>query len=121
VYAYTDLNVYRISMDLVMDIYKATADFPKDEVYGLISQMRRCSVSIPSNIAEGSGRHSTKEFIQFLFTANASLSELETQVEISRRLGYIPDTAMLVESIKRIRTMLLNLIKSLKNKLTEIN
>ncbi|MDP3113149.1 MAG: four helix bundle protein [Candidatus Cloacimonadaceae bacterium] len=117
--SYKELNVYQLSMDLVVDIYKATDAFPKHELYGLCSQMRRCAISIPSNIAEGSSRKNSKEFIQFLFVANASLSELETQTEISRRLVYICNTDSITEKVKRIRKMLINLIAAINSKLDE--
>jgi four helix bundle protein len=119
-YSYTDLDVYNVSLKLVVSVYKVTEGFPKQELYGLSSQMRRCAVSIPSNIAEGSGRHTTKEFIQFLYMSNGSLSELETQVEISRLLGFIEDTKDLVNQIKRVRPMILKLIKSLSDKLDKV-
>ncbi|MCB5246667.1 MAG: four helix bundle protein [Candidatus Cloacimonetes bacterium] len=115
-YSYRDLDVYKISLDLVLDVYSETQKFPQSEMYGLISQMRRCAVSIPSNIAEGSGRHSTKEFIQFLYVSNASLSELETQLEISKRLGYINDVEHISCGIGRVRVMLNNLIRALNEK-----
>ncbi len=76
-------------MALVTDIYKITKTFPKEEVYGLVSQIQRASVSIPSNIAEGHDRNSDKEFINFLCFARGSLAELETQIIISGKLGYI--------------------------------
>ncbi len=75
-------------MDLVLEIYKLTEDFPKTEQYGIISQMRRAAVSIPSNIAEGRRRSSRKEFRHFLIIAYGSGSELETQIEITKRLNY---------------------------------
>ncbi len=80
--------------------------------------MRRCAVSIPSNIAEGAGRRNTKEFIQFLYVSNGSLSELETQIEIAFRLNYMKDIDILIDRIKHIRIMLLNLIQALKKKLS---
>lgn len=76
-------------MDLVVEIYKETECFPKEEIYGIVSQMRRAAVSIPSNIAEGFGRRSTKEYINFINISCGSLLELSTQIEISFRLGYI--------------------------------
>jgi four helix bundle protein len=76
-------------MDLVLDIYRCTYSFPKEEMYGLTSQMRRSAVSVPSNIAEGKGRFSRKELVQFLFRARGSLLELETQITIAHRLGYV--------------------------------
>lgn len=76
-------------MDIVIDIYKITATFPTDERFGLVSQMRRSAVSVPSNIAEGAARHTKKEFVNFLHIAQGSLSELDTQLELSRRLAFV--------------------------------
>ncbi|MCL5102652.1 MAG: four helix bundle protein [Armatimonadetes bacterium] len=76
-------------MQVVQDIYRMTQDFPRAEIYGLASQMRRAAVSIPSNIAEGHTRESTKEFLQHVSIAQGSLAELQTQTEIAQRLGYI--------------------------------
>jgi four helix bundle protein len=78
-------------MDLVLSVYRYTGSFPKQEIYGLTSQMRRSAVSVPSNIAEGKGRHSRKELLQFLFHARGSLLELRTQITISRELGLLRD------------------------------
>jgi four helix bundle protein len=86
--SHKDLKVWQESMDLVIQIYKISEDFPKHEIYGLSSQIRRAAVSIPSNIAEGAGRSGEKEFIRFLYIALGSLSEVETQLEISQRLNY---------------------------------
>ena len=83
------LRCWQLGMDIVMDIYKATIGFPAEEKYGLVSQMRRSAVSIPSNIAEGSARNSKKEFINFLHISSGSLSELDTQIELAKRLGLI--------------------------------
>jgi four helix bundle protein len=116
--SYRDLEVWKISMELVTDIYGVTGSFPSHELYGLTSQMRRCAVSIPSNLAEGAGRRNTKEFIQFLYISNGSLSELETQIEIAFRLKYLKETEVLIDKIKHIRIMLLNLIQALKKKLS---
>jgi four helix bundle protein len=77
-------------MGLVRDIYQHSGEFPKHEVYGLASQLRRAAVSVPSNLAEGANRNSRREFHQFVGTARGSLAEVETQVEIARNLGYIP-------------------------------
>lgn len=82
---YKDLEVWKQSMVLVTEVYQATGDFPKEELFGLVSQMRRAAVSIPSNIAEGCGRKNTKEYIQFLYISKGSLFELETQIEIAYR------------------------------------
>jgi four helix bundle protein len=85
---YEDLTVWRRAMDLVLSIYRCTGTFPKQEVF-LTSQMRRSAVSIPSNVAEGKGRHSRKEFLQFLFHARGSLLELRTQISIASHLGFL--------------------------------
>lgn len=82
---YKDLEVWKQSMVLVTEVHQATGDFPKEELFGLVSQMRRAAVSIPSNIAEGCGRKNTKEYIQFLYISKGSLFELETQIEIAYR------------------------------------
>ena len=83
------LKVWQLGMEIVMDMYKLTESFPEVEKYGLTSQMRRCAVSIPSNIAEGAARNTKKEFVNFLHIAQGSLAELETQLEISLRLKLI--------------------------------
>jgi len=83
---YRNLIVWQKAMELVIGVYKETEKFPREEIYGLTSQMRRCAVSIPSNIAEGRMRGSKKEFKQFLYIAYASGAELETQIEIAKRL-----------------------------------
>jgi four helix bundle protein len=88
---YKDLIIWQRSVELSATIYKITADFPHEEKYGLISQMRRSSVSVPSNIAEGSGRSSDKEFKRFLEIAYGSLYELQTQLIISKKLSFISD------------------------------
>jgi four helix bundle protein len=87
---YKDLKAWQAAMDLVVDIYHRSSNFPKDEIYGLTSQVRRAAVSIASNIAEGKGRSSDKEFVQFLNHARGSLFEVETQVAIADRLTLIP-------------------------------
>lgn len=83
------LDVWKKSMHLTQEIYKATSTFPKYEEYGLTSQMRRAAVSVPSNLAEGAGRKGSKEFKQFLNIAQGSISELDTQIELALMLGYI--------------------------------
>jgi four helix bundle protein len=85
---YSDLVAWQKAMDLVEQVYKVTKEFPKDEMYGLVSQMRRAAVSVPSNIAEGQSR-SSQEFVRFLSISHGSLSELETQMIIASRLGYV--------------------------------
>ena len=89
--SYKELEVWKKSMDLVEICYKITNDFPKEELYGLTNQIRRAAVSIPSNIAEGQSRWSTKEFLRFLSIAKGSLSELETQLIVAQRLNYISE------------------------------
>lgn len=90
--SYRDLRVWQAGMDLVVRVYRLTQGFPTHELYGLTSQMRRAAVSIPSNIAEGHTRESSKEYLHHLSIAQGSLAELETQIEIAGRLTYItPD------------------------------
>ena len=110
-----DLDVWRKSIDLVTLIYKYTADYPKGEMYGLTSQIRRCSVSIPSNIAEGSARTTKKDFSHFLAIALGSVAELETQLIISKNLNYLPETVLneLMPELISIRRMTLGLRKSI--------
>ena len=87
--SFQDLRIWQQAMNLTVEIYRVTGGFPKHETYGLASQMRRAAVSVPSNIAEGKGRYSHKEFVQFLYHARGSLLELETQVSIAHDLEYI--------------------------------
>ena len=87
--SFRDLIVWQKSVALVTEIYRQTMSFPKDETYGLVSQMRRCAVSIPSNIAEGYGRRSTGDYVRFLQIAIGSVYELQTQLEICRNLGFL--------------------------------
>jgi len=110
-----DLNVWKEALTLAKEIYSLTANFPKEETYGLVSQIRRAAISIPSNIAEGAARNSSKEFIQFLYVSLGSLAELETQLLLSRDLGFL-ENEEIDGSIERIRKMLLGLIKHLKRK-----
>jgi four helix bundle protein len=88
--SYRDLAAWKIAMDLVEDVYRLTKDFPADERFGLTVQMRRAGVSIPSNIAEGQGRRSSGVFANHVLIARASLLELETQIQIANRSGYLP-------------------------------
>jgi four helix bundle protein len=87
--SYEDLVVWRKAMGLVIEVYRATSRFPREEMYGLTSQLRRSAVSVPSNIAEGQGRATKGEFVQFLAHARGSLYELKTQVLIAKELGYL--------------------------------
>ncbi len=101
---YTELEVWKTARVFAAYIYKLTATFPKEEAYGLSSQIRRCAVSVPSNIAEGSGRQYPKETIQFLAIARGSLYELETQVYVSFDVGFISEI-QLNESITQIEVL----------------
>ncbi len=109
--AYKDLIVWKKAMDLVVCIYKITENFPKSELFGITSQIRRSAISIPSNISEGKMRLSDGEFRQFLKIAYASASELETQIEISKRLKFCSE-----DQYKEIDNLLLEVLKIL-NKL----
>jgi four helix bundle protein len=110
---YRDLIARQKSKALALEVYRSTRKFPKDETYGLTSQMRRAAVSVPSNIAEGKGRHSHKELVQFLFRARGSLLELETQLSIAHELNYVETSAFVemnerVEEVGRILNGLIN-------------
>jgi four helix bundle protein len=111
-----DLDVWKKSILLVTSVYELTKVFPNDELFGLVNQMRRCAVSIPSNIAEGAGRDSSKEFARYLSITLGSLAELETQLIISRNLNY--GTESRIESIMNdliiVRKMTIGLKKSLR-------
>ena len=115
--SYKDLELWKVAMDFVIDIYHITEVFPSSEKFGLTNQIRRSAVSIPSNIAEGAGRRNTREFIHFLYISNGSLSELETQLEIAFRLKYIKDLEPCLQKIMLIRKMLIKLIQALNKKL----
>ncbi|HUI84610.1 MAG TPA: four helix bundle protein [Candidatus Binatia bacterium] len=114
--SYRDLVAWQKAMDLVMEIYRITASFPREEIYGLTSQLRRAAVSVPSNIAEGQGRRGVAEFRHFLRQASGSLMELETQVLIAERLcNTDPETAVEVLRDAAERGKILNgLLSSLQ-------
>ena len=109
-----DLEAWKQAMDLVDDVYGLSRHFPPEELYGLTNQMRRAAVSVPSNIAEGAARGGKREFMQFLSIALGSLSELETQVLIAQRQGYLEDVGVVVAQIESVRRLLLGLIRHLK-------
>jgi four helix bundle protein len=115
IHSYKDLVVWQRAMEVVVAVYELSEQFPKSELYGLTSQMRRSAVSIPSNIAEGRKRSSKKDFCQFLVIAYASGSELETQIEIVKRLplgkslSYDKVDSLLEEVMKMLNTMLAKL------------
>lgn len=106
-----DLIAWQEAMGLVETVYQGTAGFPRDEIYGLAVQMRRAAVSVPSNIAEGSARNSTREYFQYLGVATGSLAELETQVELSMRLKYLPPNTELLGQLRRVG----RLVNALRN------
>ena len=110
---YEKLQIWQKSMELVEDIYKLTSTFPNIEKFNLISQINRSAVSIPSNIAEGKGRGSDKEFKQFLYIARGSLFELRTQLELARRLKYIKSDKKIKNKIVELESMLNTFIKKL--------
>src|SRR5580693_3678499 len=114
--SYRDLVAWQQAMDLVTAVYRLTASFPREEIYGLVSQMRRAAVSIPSNIAEGQGRHGRAEFRHFLRQANGSLMELETQASIAERLDYITsdEANNLLNNAAEVGKILNGLIASLE-------
>jgi len=89
-----DLDIWKLGIELVELIYKICEKYPNEEKFGIVSQIKRASVSIPSNIAEGSARNSQKEFIQFCYIALGSLSEVETQLIISKKLNFISDNTL---------------------------
>lgn len=106
--SYKDLLVWQKGMDLAKQVYRVTRAFPNEERFGLVSQMRRAAVSIPSNIAEGQARHTTKEFIQFISHAEGSVAELETQLRLAVDLGFSsePETEKAFELVSDLRNML---------------
>jgi len=108
--SYRDLIIWQKSMHLVKEIYLLSKTFPKEELYGLTSQIRRCAISIPSNIAEGRGRGSDKEFIRFLQISLGSLYELETQIELAKELNFIQDNGIILEKCIEIEKMINSMI-----------
>ncbi|MEN5233456.1 four helix bundle protein [Sphingobacterium faecium] len=115
--SHKDLIVYQRSLLYVKSIYDLSCDFPEVEKFGLTSQIRRAAVSVPSNIAEGAARRSAKEFLQFLYIALGSWSEVETQIEIAKLLDYSVDIDSILEENIQLRRMLLKLIESIKTKI----
>lgn len=111
-----ELDVWKKAMDLVEEIYRVSKEFPGHEKYGLTNQIRRAAVSIPSNIAEGSGRKSDKELLQYLNFALGSLAETETQIMIALRLGYTSDITNSLNLITEVRKLILGFRKFVKNK-----
>jgi four helix bundle protein len=110
------LLVWEEAMNLVESVYQITTRFPKEEVFGLTAQLWRSAVSVPSNIAEGAGRNSSKELVQFLGIASGSLAELDTQLEIASRLGYVEVDAGVFQQASWVGQLLVALRRSLKNR-----
>jgi four helix bundle protein len=113
--SYRDIKVWQKAIELVMEIYSCTRSFSQEEMYGLIGQLRRAAISVPSNIAEGKGRRTDKEFLLFLHHARGSVFEMETQLTIAGLLGYIPENEVrrLGNSAGEIARMLSGLIKAI--------
>jgi four helix bundle protein len=107
--------VWQLAVEFVTDIYRATQAFPREEMYGLTKQLRRASVSVPSNIAEGQGRLTRNDFRHFLAQARGSLFEVETQLVIARNLGYLQEDSLssLLSKATRVRQMLLRLMEAI--------
>lgn len=115
--SFRDLRVWQEAIELTTDIYRETARFPKHETYGLAQQIRRAAVSIASNIAEGKGHRSDKEFLHFLFHARGSLLEVQTQLVIAAKLGYLPESEPdLMNKAEGVGRALSGLISSLERK-----
>ena len=116
--SFRDLRVWQEAMKLAAGIYRCTAEFPKHELYGLSQQLRRAAISVPSNIAEGKGRNTDKEFSQFLFQARGSLLEVQTQLMIAQELQYLPKkkTDHILALAEAVGRALNGLINSLRDK-----
>ena len=114
-----NLEAWKLSFEFVKEIYKVTALFPSEEKFGLVSQLRRAAVSVPTNIAEGAARRSKKEFIQFLYIAEGSISELDTLVELSAELDFLTKETsnILFIFLEDISKRIIGLIKSLESRL----
>ena len=119
VQSYRDLKVWQQAIDLVIAVYPILKTFPKEEVYGLSSQIRRAAVSIPANIAEGQARQHTKEFLQHLSIAKGSLAELDTLLIVAEKLGYVNNQEIvpIQASMRELRMMLYGLTSRLQSKL----
>jgi len=117
---YRDLKVWQMAMTLTEAIYRATESFPSRQTYALANQLQRAAVSIPSNIAEGHARSSTKDYLRFVSISQGSLAEAETQLELAHRLGYIPEAVLhgLFEQTNEIGRMLHGLRSALTAKLS---
>lgn len=110
---YKDLEVYKKSIELVKEVYKATNNFPNNETFGLVSQIKRAAISIPSNIAEGTARYSNKDTSRFIDIALGSMAEVDTQITIAKELGYIDDIESIFNLLKQVNALLLGFKKHL--------
>jgi len=117
--AHHNLVAWQDAMELVKEVYRATADFPASESFGLTNQLRRAAVSVPSNLAEGAGREGTKEFLQFLSISRGSLCELETQIILAKNLGYMNNPDNLLTRIDRLFALMGGLMNSLRKRTTK--
>lgn len=119
---YINLDVWQKSMTLVTNVYQLTQQFPKEELYSLTSQIRRAAVSIPSNIAEGRSRHSTKDYMRFVMIARGSVAELETQLRISHNLAYVTQERLqpILNDANEIGRMLNGLFAKLEAKVSTV-
>ena len=115
--SHKDLDVWRLAMDLAQEVYGVSKTFPREEQFGMTSQMRRAAISIAGNIAEGAARNGSREFAQFLYIALGSASELETYLELARRVGLAThaDFAHLDALLARVAQMLRGLIRSVRS------
>ncbi|WP_026713921.1 four helix bundle protein [Flavobacterium daejeonense] len=115
---FRDLLIWQKSMTLITQIYQSTNQFPKEEIFGLTSQIRRSAISIPSNIAEGFGRESKQDFLRFLNISIGSLFELQTQLEIAKNINYLNENEFnnIFEDSREIERMLVSFIKKLKER-----
>ena len=116
--SHRDLKVWQIALDVTETLYRITADWPKHEQYGLVSQVRRAAVSVPANIAEGAGRRTPGEFVHFVGIARGSLAELETLLTIARRLGYIEEPVFraITDDLFELGRMATGLLRSLNER-----
>jgi len=119
--AHEDLDAWKLGMDVVDAVYSLTAQFPRDELFTLTSQMRRAAISIPTNIAEGAAKESDRDTLRFLVIARGSLSELETELKIAERQRYVNDTSALDKLLYRESKVLSGLINSVRRKLNRHN
>ena len=118
--SHRDLLAWQEAMGLVETVYQQTKSFPKDEVFGLAVQMRRSAVSVPSNIAEGAARNSSREYYQYLGIATGSVAELETQLELSTRLGYLPQSSEALQHVRRVGRLVNALRNSIGNRIGQL-